>query len=134
MRKRSRIITTLIAISISAGIVLFLSYAGRKSKGPLENLVTTAGEAVQNVEQRIIINQRENKRADKLQWFNAYKTDSTLIHNPAKILLGSFDNMNRESYESSINLEDTLKTTFPLIHIYTAWGSKDDEQKTEKKT
>ena len=27
-----------------------------------------------------------------------------------------------------VNLEDSLRTTFPLIHIYTAWGSKPEEQ------
>jgi hypothetical protein len=50
------------------------------------------------------------------------------LRNPPEILLGAFDNQNKESFESTINLEDTLKTTFPLIHIYTAWGSKEEQQ------
>jgi beta-mannanase len=127
-RKRFRIISILIALLIAIAIILFLSYAGKKSKGPIEDLVTGAGEAVQKVEQDIIISQREDKRADRLSWFKAYNDDSILLHNPAKILFGAFDNQNKESFESIINLEDTLKTTFPLIHIYTAWGSKPEEQ------
>lgn len=129
MAKRTyRVLSTLIAIGIAIIIILFLSYLGKKSKGPLEDIVTHAGEAVQKVEKDIIMDQREEKRADKLKWFNAYKTDSVLLRNPEKILLGAFDNENKESFESSINLEDTLGAPFPLIHIYTAWGSKEEEQ------
>mgnify|MGYP002335966708 CR=1 FL=1 len=127
-RKRFRIMFTLIALAIAIGIVLILSYAGKRSKGPLEDLLIGAGEAVQNAEKDMIISQREDKRSERLQWFSPYKTDSALLHNPPKILLGAFDNQNKESFESNINLEDTLKTTFPLIHIYTAWGSKAEEQ------
>lgn len=128
VRKTYRILSTLIAIGIAILIILFLSYVGRKSKGPLEDIVTDAGEAVQKVEKNIIMDQREGKRADKLDWLVPYKTDSALIRSPQKILLGAFDNENKESFESSIDLEDTLGTTFPLIHIYTAWGNKPDEQ------
>ena len=128
VRKTYRILSTLIAIGIAISLILFLSYIGKKSKGPLEDIVTDAGEAVQKVEKNIIMDQREEKRAGKLKWFSVYRTDTHLLYHPAKILLGAFDNENKESFESSINLEDTLKTTFPLIHIYTAWGSRPDEQ------
>lgn len=128
VRKTYRILSTLVAIGIAIIIILFLSYIGKKSKGPLEDIVTDAGEAVQKVEKNIIMDQREGKRADKLQWFLNYKKDSAKLRQPEKILIGAFDNENKESFESTINLEDTLKTTFPLIHIYTAWGSKVDEQ------
>ena len=129
MAKRTyRVLSTLIAIGVAIIIILFLSYLGKKSKGPLEDIVTKTGEAVQKVEQDIIMDQREEKRADKLGWFKPYKTDSALLRNPQKILLGAFDNENQESFESSINLEDTLGAPFPLIHIYTAWGSKPEEQ------
>ncbi len=131
--KRFRIITTLVAIVLAIGIVLFLSYAGKKSKGPIEDLVSGAGEAVQKVEDDIIISEREDKRSDKLEWLNVYKSNPSMLRNPSKILLGAFDNQNTESFESSINLEDTLKTTFPLIHIYTAWGSKTEQQFPELK-
>lgn len=128
VRKRFRILSTLLALCFATGIVLFLSYAGKKSKGPIEDLVTGASEAVQKVEDDIIISQREDKRSDKLEWLKAYKRDINKLRNPSGILLGAFDNNNTESFESTINLEDTLKTTFPLIHIYTAWGTKQDQQ------
>ncbi len=43
-------------------------------------------------------------------------------------MLGAFDNEAKEDYESIVGLEDSLKTTFPLIHIFTAWGSKPEEK------
>ncbi|HET6225016.1 MAG TPA: glycosyl hydrolase [Bacteroidia bacterium] len=128
IKKTYRALSILIALSIAILIILFLSYVGKKSKGPLEDIVTKTGEAVQEVENKIIMDKREEKRANKLEWFKPYRTDSVLLRNPARILFGAFDNENRESFESSINLEDTLGSPFPLIHIYTAWGSKSDEQ------
>jgi hypothetical protein len=127
-KKTYRILSTLIAISIAILIILFLSYLGKKSRGPLEDIVTDAGEAVQKVEKNIILSKREAKRSDRLQWLLPYKTNSTSLLKPEQILLGAFDNENKESFESILDLEDTLRTTLPLIHIYTAWGSKPDQQ------
>lgn len=125
--KSFRILSTLTAIVIATGIVLFLSYSGRKTRGPLKNLVIQAGEAVQKAEQSYIVNKREERRSNKLEWLRIYKSDSALLRNPQKILWGAFDNKNKDSFESTINLEDSLQTTFPLIQIYCAWGSKDEE-------
>ncbi len=125
--KRYRILFTLIALSLAIGAVMLLTYIGKKSKGPLTDLILHAGEAVQKVEQ-IIIRQGDEKRINKLHWYKAYKTDSILIRNPNHILFGAFDNKNKNSYEGTLQLEDTLKTTFPLLHIYTAWGSKPEQQ------
>lgn len=132
-RKRSRIMITVVAVSFAVGVVLILSYAGKKSKGPIEDFFSGAGEAVQQVEQDLIIKKRVSKRADKLIWFNQYKENIDLLREPKTILIGAFDNQNTTSFASSINLEDTLKTTFPLIQIYTAWGSKTDQQFPEIK-
>jgi hypothetical protein len=126
--RRIRLAFTLAALSIAIGVVLLLSYIGKKSKGPLEDLFKGVEEAVQKVEQNFISNKRVGKRSVKLLWFQTYKTDTSFLLNPSKILLGAFDSENKESFESSINLEDTLKTIFPLLHIYTAWGSKTEEQ------
>lgn len=107
-----------------------VTVVGNKSKGPLGDMINVAGEAVQNAEESIILSQREYKRANNLTWFYNYKTDSNLLRKllPEILLVGFSDNQNKESFESTINLEDSLKTTFPLIHIYGAWGSKEEQQ------
>jgi len=127
-QKTIRVLSTTMAIFLAIGFIWLLTIVGNKSKGPITDMITVAGEAVQSAEENIILSQREYKRANRLTWFYKYKTDSNLLRNPSEILLGAFDNQNKESFESTINLEDTLKTTFPLIHIYTAWGSKDEQQ------
>ena len=126
--KSHRILYTSAAVILGICIVLALSFAGDKSHGPLENLLSKLSSSVHNVENFFIIQQRNNKRSDKLSWFKSYKLNPTLLKNPKIILLGAYDNHITESFESVINLEDSLRTTFPLIHIYTAWGSKPEEQ------
>ena len=126
--KSHRIFYTIMAIILGICIVLALSFAGNKTHGPLENLLIKLSSFVYNEENFFIIQQRNNKRADKLSWLKSYKLNPALLKNPKIILLGAYDNQTTESFESVINLEDSLRTTFPLIHIYSAWGSKQEEQ------
>ncbi len=123
-----RIISTLLAIGISSLIVYALSHAGKSTKGPIENVMIYTGEAVKDFEQKAIVEQREEKREDKLKWFQPYTLSRKMLEHPGKILLGAYDNETSESYESIVTLEDSLKTAFPLIHIYCAWGSKKEER------
>ena len=44
------------------------------------------------------------------------------------MLLGASDNSQVDSYENIIDLEDSLRVTFPIIHIYKAWGEKREHE------
>ena len=123
-----RILSTLIALGIASVIIYVLSHAGKSTKGPIETAMTYTGDAVKHMEESLIMDKRSDKREDKLQWLQPYYNDKKLLVNPDRVLFGAFDNDTREGYESIIALEDSLKTTFPLIHIFTAWGSKPDER------
>lgn len=118
---------TIFAIAIGVTLVIGLSFVGNKSKGPVADIVAMTGNAVEQVEEKMAIEPRQAKRSDKLDWFKAYKHEIKLLLNPTKILFGAFDDQSKTSYKSIINLEDSLHTTFPLMHIYTAWGSKPNE-------
>lgn len=118
---------TIFAIAIGVTLVIGLSFVGNKSKGPVADVVAMTGNAVEQVEEKMAIEPRQVKRSDKLEWFKAYKHDIKRLLNPTKILFGAFDDQSKTSYKSIINLEDSLRTTFPLMHIYTAWGSKPNE-------
>ena len=122
--KAKRLVYVLLAITLGSGIVLALSMAGEKSKGPIENLLDHTSEAVQDIEKQVILDQREDKRSDKLKWFEAYQQNINKLKRPETIFLGASDDHKKDSYETIINLEDSLKTTFPLIHIYAAWGKQ----------
>lgn len=123
-----RIGYTLLAIGISSMIVYALSHAGNSSKGPIENAMSYTGDVVKNIEHEMIVEQRTDKREDKLKWFHAYQLNASLAAHPKKILLGAFDNEAHDNFEPVVGLEDSLKMTFPLIHMYVAWGSKEDAQ------
>jgi hypothetical protein len=126
--RTSRIFYVLSAIGIGSLMVYLLSLAGNKSKGPIDNLLVQTTNVVHEVEQQAILQQREDKRSDKLEWFKPIASSVNKLKHPKLILLGGSDSHSKESYESIIDLEDSLQTTFQLIHIYTAWGSKEEEQ------
>lgn len=128
MERLDRTFYTVAAFAIGASIVLALSLAGNKSKGPIENFLVATGTAVENVEDKVILQQREVKRADKLAWFKPYIANIEKLKHPHIMILGGSDTHTKDSYETIINLEDSLKTSFPLIHIYSAWGSKEEEE------
>jgi hypothetical protein len=123
-----RIISTVIAVAISSVIVIALSYAGSATKMPIEIVLTNTGEMVKNMEEKLIVNKRVDTRAGMLNWFIPYTQNKQMLEQPAKILTGSYDNDSKESFERIISLEDSLKTTFPLISVYVAWGSKDENE------
>jgi len=128
MKRSKRIFVTLVAIVLGISLVVLILFAGDKTRGPLENFFAGVGDMVRNVENKFILQKREGKRKDKLSWFDSYKTNIDSLKHPQVILLGAFDNNTTESFASVIDLEDTLKTSFPLIHIFTAWGSKPEQE------
>jgi beta-mannanase len=127
-RKVSRIAVTLLAIATGIVLVSVLIFAGRSAKGPLEGAFTFAKEKVASVEKSLTLGNRTGRRAKKLKWLAPYRNDIQALKNPAHMLYGAFDNNTHENFESIINLEDSLHTTLPLIHIYTAWGDRPDQQ------
>lgn len=128
INRTRRILLTLLPLVAGLIIVFFLSYLGKQSRGPLANLLDKAGSAVTMVENKLIIEQRSDNRKSRLPWLKPYLADIEKLKQPKVILLGAYDNMSVESFSSMIDLEDSLKTTFPLMHIYSAWGSRPTQE------
>lgn len=128
MRRTYRIAAVVIAISAGIGLTVLLLIAGRSVKGPLGSLFSFTQETVNSLEKKIIIDKRADKRSNKLKWLKPYRENIALLRSTKKILFGAYDNNTAENFESIINLEDSLHTNFPLIHIYTAWGDKPEEK------
>jgi hypothetical protein len=125
--KIKRFLFIALAFALAVFIVYLLSIAGDKSKGPIRNVLDKTGESFIQLEESFM-NNREDQRKKKLKGYLAYRNNIDSLKNPSKILLGASDNSDPESFETIINLEDSLETVFPLIHIYNAWGSKPSEQ------
>ena len=130
--KVSRALTAIIALIVGLGIVFLLTTVSEKTKGPIEQVLDKLENKIHDFEETNIIKKQTNKRSDKLKWLKVFNENINELKHPKLILLGAFDNKTSRNFKPVINLEDTLNTNFPLIHIYTAWGSK-PEQKFPKK-
>lgn len=116
-----------LAIALTIGTVIFttLLYAGNKSKGPLQDALTTVNSKVAQSENKLI-DTRES-RSQSMTWLNLFRNNKAAINTIDTILLGAYDDATQESYENIIALEDSMKSKLPIISIYTAWGSKKDQ-------
>ena len=134
IKKLSRLFYVLIALTLGFVVVYGLSKVSDKSKGPIETVLTKAGTTVQEVEKTIILDQREGTRKDKLAWFSTQRNSKNKLIHSKIILFGASDDSKKESYENIINLEDSLALSFPIIHIYQAWGEKKEQEFPIKET
>jgi beta-mannanase len=132
--KKTKIYTILLrtgmvlsAISIGIFLFLLLTYAGKKNKGPIDDLLTNTEYRISRIEKNVLGNDGRNTRTSSLQWLYKYRTNKTLLKTMDTILLGAYDDNTVESYESIIALEDSLEINLAVISIYTAWGSKKNE-------
>jgi hypothetical protein len=126
--KLLRIIYILIAILLGAGVTLGITYFDVFANNSVDSLFTKIGDVTRSVENKAFVQHRKSNRLVRLQWFNGYATHIDSLKNPHKMLLGAHDNHCSESLESIVSLEDSLRTVFPLIQLYAAWGSKEEHQ------
>jgi len=123
-----RITVTLMAMLLGITLVLGLSFAGKKGSGPVDNLLSNMASGVSGMENKLILKQRAHTRSQSLQWL-AHITGSQLrTGTTGQILYGAYDDQVSDTYQSVVDLEDSLHTVFPIIQLYTAWGSKPEEQ------
>lgn len=116
------------AIGLGILLVVFLTLIGRRSTGPIEDTFTAMGEQVSSIENKLILQNRKHTRSEKLLWFDELRNKPDKLSQPDHILFGAYDNEFSESFQSIVDLETSLQTTFPIIHIYTAWGSKAEQK------
>lgn len=130
MKKNKSYRFLIVVLALFAGflIVFLLTQLGDKSKGPLESMLSRAGNAVDDVENKMILEQREVTRKTKLAWLNNYRDNKDALINSKFVFFGASDNSSKESYERIINLEDTLNTTFSIIHLFQAWGEREEHE------
>lgn len=115
----------ILALIFGTGIFILLAFVGSKSKGPLGDIFTSINSNVASIEKKMT-GTRES-RSTSLKWFDKYRNTTVRMNAPDTIFLGAYDDNTTESYESIVTLEDSLHTRFPLISLYTAWGSKTNE-------
>ncbi len=124
----NRILFMTIAFIFALFLVFILSVAGNKSKGPLQSTIDRISDGILSMEDEYILQKRTDQRREKLAGFDLMIDSIETLKHPKIILLGASDNIEKESFETIINLEDSLNLTFQLIHIYNAWGSKPEHK------
>ena len=130
--KSSRLFITVTALIIGVAIVFGLTKLSNSSMGPIEQLLNSIQNTVHDIEQKGIIKERVQTRSEKLKWLKKYINNIEELKNPKPIFIGAFDNNAITNFKPILNLEDSLDTNFPLIHIYTAWGSKREQEFPKK--
>jgi hypothetical protein len=127
-QKAYRIGVTILAITLGFFLVLLLTIIGKESSGPIEDTLSTLSSGVSTIENKFILNNRKHARSKSLKWFDSYRKSKKKISDTDRLLFGAYDNEISESFQSIVELEDTLHTTFPIIHLYSAWGSKQNQK------
>jgi hypothetical protein len=120
-----RVSLVIIAITFGTCFFLLLSYAGGKTKGPLDDLAVSVNKKIASFEKKIV-DTRESRSAS-LHWFDRYRNSKVVMNKPDTIFLGAYDDNTAESYESIISLEDSIDHQLAIVSLYTAWGSKKSE-------
>jgi hypothetical protein len=125
MKKTIYRITIVVSVLL-LGIVLVagLTFMGNQTSGPVEDFFTKVSRSISSIENKFILSKREKSRSKSLLWFNEYRIDRDKMLYPDKVLLGAYDDKTSETFQAIAELEDSLETVFPLVQIYTAWGSK----------
>ncbi|RZL08277.1 MAG: hypothetical protein EOO62_15600, partial [Hymenobacter sp.] len=118
---------TLLAMLLGMGLTYGLTYVGSKTEGPVEDVLENVSSSVSSMENKYLLEKREHTRSRELAWFQSYRTSLSKLRHPDRMLLGAFDDNTGESLEPISALEDSLHTHLPIIQIYSAWGSKEEE-------
>ncbi len=126
--KIKRFSIVIIAIAVAVLIVLGFVYLGKKSSGPLTDMLNTLGNKVTDAENQWLLSQRKPEREKKLSWFIKNRNYKKWMQNPDTILLGVYDNNYKKSFQPVLQLGNLLNYSLPLIQIYNAWGDKPEEE------
>src|SRR5688572_29735307 len=128
MKRRERVALTLIVATTVIAAIVVLTFTGSHSVGPLTRLLSSLGAGVSDVESRYVQRVRGGGRAEKLTWLEPYQEDTSRLDAPDRVLLGAYDAAMPASLEGIAALERRLGVTLPLLHFYSAWGDKPDQQ------
>ena len=119
---------TLGAVLLGILIIVVFTFFGKNSKGPIEDFFTQLGSSVIDIENEILLSQREPIRLNKLEWFQEYRSNKERLQEPDTMFFGVYDNNYQKSFKNILLLEDVLNTQLPIVQIYNAWGDKPEQR------
>lgn len=124
MNRPTRIAVAVGVLLLSGALALGLARLGNASAGPVRDAMDGLGRAVTAAEHLLMELVRGPGRAERLAWFEPYRRDPDRLRHPDRVLLGAYEERLPTSLEGVFGLETALDTTFPLVHVYVAWGDR----------
>jgi hypothetical protein len=120
----------LAGMSLASGVACIglLTSVGSVSNGPITTTFARLGTALGSLEYQVRQRLSGPGRSGDLTWFAPYRADPARLRDPEGLLLGAYDSAVSDTLEPIAELEQRLGTTLPLVHVYTAWGDKPDQQ------
>ena len=128
MRRRYRIALVTVFVASAAAAVIGLSALGNASEGPLSAALGWLGAAAGGAEHLIRNRLGGTPRRQTLEWLEPYRASAERLRSPDIVLLGAYDSGIPHTLDGVLGLEQTLDAQLPLIHVYSAWGDKADQQ------
>lgn len=128
MNRMQRLLSTGAALLAGTTMVLVLTLTGPRAEGPIARLLTRIGDAVSGLESRIARSVRGPGRRERLGWLQPHRTSPARLRAPDEVLLGAYDDAIPASLDGVLALEKALAISLPLIHVYSAWGDKPEQQ------
>lgn len=128
MRRRHRILISVLAVVASVGLVLSLVYLGSAAEGPLGSALNSVGGALSAAESRVAQKIRGPGRIRDMAFVAPLRTHADSLRAPGRALLGAYDAGLPTSLDGVLRLEEALGQRMPLIQVYTAWGDRPDQR------
>jgi hypothetical protein len=116
----------LLVVVAAGALFVALSLVGKSTLGPLSSLFDYLNRNLVRIE-HTLIGQQKQQRKETLRWFTERRDALDWLRQPDRFLFGAYDDFTQETYEPIMALEDSLHTRLPIIHCYTAWGSKREQ-------
>jgi hypothetical protein len=128
MRRRHRILISVLTAIASVGVVLSLVFLGSATEGPLRTALNSVGSALSTAESRLAQRVRGPGRVADMAFVQAQRAHADSLRHPSQFLLGAFESAIPGSLEGFLEMEQLLEQRLPLMHVYTAWGDRPDQQ------
>lgn len=128
MKRRDRVIVSVLMVAASVALVGSLVLLGGASGGPIRAALDAVGGVVSRTEAQLARRLRGPGRAEALQWLGPLRTNADSLRQPGQVLLGAYTDEIPSSLDGVLLLEDSLGTALAVIQAYTAWGDRPDQQ------
>jgi hypothetical protein len=125
MKRRYRLLVTVLVAAASIALVIGLVLLGSASEGPIGAALESIGSAVTRLESRAANRVRGPGRAREMAWLAPLRASADSLRRPRDVVLvGAYDQSLPGTLDGVLAVERALGHPLSLIQVYTAWGDR----------